>query len=143
MFVQAGEECSHFLDGRVKHDAKWNVYEKMQWCTDTIDYVTCASQHLLHCNISTVKSDADQLQAFIDYVTKSSNLHCPGGIEGCDRAVNDVRCRLGMRYFLGEYDDSERNGAGVRTSVWQLSCFLLALNFFALSTASQHLVSFF
>ena len=76
----------------------------MQWCRDTIDYVTCANQFLLNCNISSLKNEADQLQSFIDYVTKSANVHCPGGISGCENNTNDVRCRLGIRYFIGEYN---------------------------------------
>jgi hypothetical protein len=78
------------------------VYEKMQWCRDSIDYVNCANQFLLYCNISSVRLDADQLQSFIDYVTKSANVHCPGGISGCENNTNDIRCKLGIRYFLGE-----------------------------------------
>jgi hypothetical protein len=74
----------------------------MQWCRDTIDYVTCSNQLLMSCNISTQKTEADQLQSFIDYITKQSNLHCPGGINGCDTNTNDVRCRLGVRYFMGD-----------------------------------------
>lgn len=76
----------------------------MQWCRDTIDYVTCSNQYLLNCNISLIRNEADQLQSFIDYVTKSANVHCPGGITGCENNTNDVRCRLGLRYFLGEYN---------------------------------------
>ena len=82
----------------------------MQWCRDTIDYVNCANQYLLNCNISSLKNEADQLQSFIDYITKSSNVHCPGGIIGCENNTNDVRCRLGLRYFMGETAFKE-NGA--------------------------------
>jgi hypothetical protein len=78
----------------------------MQWCRDTIDYVRCATQFLINCNMSTQKVEADQLQTFIDYITKSSNVHCPGGISGCEESTNDVRCRLGIRYFLGEYNNN-------------------------------------
>lgn len=99
---KASEECNPILDGRVKFEEEWNVYDKMQWCRDTIDYVTCANQYLLNCNISSLRTEADQLQQFIDFVTKSANVHCPGGITGCENNTNDVRCRLGMRYFLGE-----------------------------------------
>lgn len=102
--LKAGEECSHYLDGRVKFEEAWNVYDKMQWCRDTIDYVNCANQFLLNCNISSLKNEADQLQSFIDYVTKSSNVHCPGGINGCEDNTNDIRCRLGIRYFIGEFN---------------------------------------
>jgi hypothetical protein len=99
------------LDGRVKYDEAWNVYDKMQWCRDTIDYVNCATQYLLNCNISTIKDDADELQSFIDFVTKSSNVHCPGGINGCENNMNDVRCRLGIRYFMGESAFKESHSA--------------------------------
>ena len=75
----------------------------MQWCRDTIDYVNCANQFLINCDITFVRGEADQLQSFIDYITKASNINCPGGIKGCENTVGDMRCILGMRYFLGEY----------------------------------------
>lgn len=85
-------------------EESWNVYDKMEWCRDAIDYVNCATQFLINCNISNLKEDADQLQSFIDFVTKSANVHCPGGIKGCEDTVNDIRCKLGIRYFIGEYN---------------------------------------
>ena len=102
--MKAGEECSSFLDGRAKFEQTWNVYEKMQWCRDAIDYVTCSNQYFLNCNISAKRTEADQLQSFIDYVTKSANINCPGGITGCEMNSNDIRCRLGIRYFNGEFN---------------------------------------
>ena len=75
----------------------------MQWCRDTIDYVNCAEQFLIGCDITYVRNEADQLQSFIDYITKASNINCPGGIKGCENTTNDMRCILGVRYFLGEY----------------------------------------
>ena len=96
----------------------------MQWCRDTIDYVNCANQYLLYCNISSVKHDADQLQSFIDYITKSSNVHCPGGINGCESNTNDIRCKLGIRYFLG---DMNTNGASAKTAG---ICFRLLVGYF-------------
>ncbi|RNA20113.1 hypothetical protein BpHYR1_010128 [Brachionus plicatilis] len=104
---KAGEECTHYLDGRVIFEESWNVYDKMEWCRDAIDYVNCATQFLINCNISNLKEDADQLQSFIDFVTKSANVHCPGGIKGCEDNINDVRCKLGIRYFIGEYNLSD------------------------------------
>ncbi len=99
--MKASEECRHYLEGRIKFEKSWNVYDKMQWCRDTIDYVSCSNHLLMSCNISSQKTEADQLQSFIDYITKQSNLNCPGGINGCDTNTNDVRCRLGVRYFMG------------------------------------------
>jgi hypothetical protein len=154
--LKAGEECSKFLDGnyqflffstkslsnksdfliknslkqikkgRVKFEEIWNVYEKMQWCRDTIDYVNCANQYLLYCNISSVKNDADQLQSFIDYITKSSNVHCPGGINGCDNNTNDIRCKLGIRYFMGEINNNN-TATTSRIFFSQLVSFLFTL----------------
>lgn len=101
---QAGEQCNSFLEGRVQWDNNWNVYDKMQWCRDTIDYVNCAEQFLINCDITFVRNEADQLQSFIDYITKLSNINCPGGIKGCENSTGDMRCILGVRYFTGEYN---------------------------------------
>jgi hypothetical protein len=100
----------------------------MQWCRDTIDYVNCANQYLLNCNISTLRNEADQLQSFIDFVTKSSNVHCPGGIQGCEETTNDVRCRLGIRYFIGDYN--EKNSANSNNQIKFKIFNYFILNFF-------------
>ena len=91
----------------------------MEWCRDAIDYVNCATQFLNNCNISNLKEDADQLQSFIDFVTKSANIHCPGGIKGCEDNLNDVRCKLGIRYFIGEYNLNSSNN-----KIWTKKNFL-------------------
>jgi hypothetical protein len=96
----------------------------MQWCRDTIDYVTCSTQYLVNCNISMQRTEAEQLQSFIDYITKSSNVHCPGGISGCDNNTNDVRCRLGIRYFMGEYNTNNRDVMSSIPNIY-LNIFLL------------------
>ena len=127
ILLKAGEECSPILDGRVKFEEEWNVYDKMQWCRDTIDYVTCSNQYLTNCNISLMRNEADQLQSFIDYVTKSANVHCPGGITGCDNNTNDVRCRLGIRYFLGEYNLNGSHLSNFKCQSHVFVVFLLSL----------------
>lgn len=102
----------------------------MQWCRDTIDYVNCANQYLLNCNISSLKNEADQLQSFIDYVTKSSNVHCPGGINGCEDNTNDIRCRLGIRYFIGEFNTNRASKTKLTTTVVSLLVTSFSVLFF-------------
>jgi hypothetical protein len=72
---RVSDTCSYLLDGKVKFEEEWTMYDKMQWCRDAIDYVACSSQFLLNCNVSTMRYDADQLQNFIDYITKSANIY--------------------------------------------------------------------
>lgn len=104
------------------------MYDKMQWCRDTIDYVNCAEQFLINCDITFVRNEADQLQSFIDYITKLSNINCPGGIKGCENSTGDMRCILGVRYFTGEYNF---NGAETRSKSSQLllMCSLMVYSF--------------
>jgi hypothetical protein len=100
----------------------------MQWCRDSIDYVNCANQYLLYCNISSVRNDADQLQSFIDYVTKSANVRCPGGISGCENNTNDIRCKLGIRYFMGEANQNAGSkSSGFINSKWTLLFVLIGV----------------
>jgi hypothetical protein len=83
---KVSDTCSYLLDGKVKFEENWTMYEKMQWCRDAIDYVSCSSQFLLNCNASTMRYEADQLHNFIDYVTKSANIYCPGRNDFVSRA---------------------------------------------------------
>jgi hypothetical protein len=37
----------------------------------------------------------------MDYIEKSANRECPGGLYGCAiNADSDMRCRVGAKYFL-------------------------------------------
>lgn len=61
----------------------------------------------------------------MDFVEKSANRECPGGLYGC--AVNgesDMRCRIGAKYFLDKNTLTDR-GILTRTGSIHLIYFLL------------------
>ncbi|CAF0795422.1 unnamed protein product [Didymodactylos carnosus] len=93
---EAGTRCGKFLENRVRFETTWNIYEKAQWCKDTLDYYQCANRYITNCSIVEVKEDVDQLTTFMDYIEKSANRECPGGLFGCDINMHDVRCRIGV-----------------------------------------------
>ena len=89
------------IENRVHFDSQWSVYEKAKWCKDTYDYYVCALAHVTNCSTIPVMGEIAQLTLFMDFVEKSANRECPGGLYGC--AVNgnsDMRCRAGAKYFL-------------------------------------------
>lgn len=89
------------IENRVHFDMQWSIYEKAKWCKDTYDYYTCALSHITNCSTRPIKTDITQLTLFMDFIEKSANRECPGGLYGC--AVNgnsDMRCRAGAKYFL-------------------------------------------
>lgn len=56
-----------------------------------------------------VIADITQLTLFMDFIEKSANRECPGGLYGC--AVNgetDMRCRIGAKYFLDKNTLTDR-----------------------------------
>jgi len=41
------------------------------------------------------------MTVFLDYIEKSANRECPGGLFGCtDKSANDTRCQDRISYFL-------------------------------------------
>jgi len=99
--VEKVRECSSLIENRVHFDVQWTVYEKAKWCKDTYDYYTCALSHITNCTTIPVAADVVQLTLFMNFIEKTANRECPGGLYGC--AVNadrDMRCRAGVKYFL-------------------------------------------
>lgn len=104
------------IEHRVHFEPQWSVYEKAKWCKDTYDYYTCALSYITNCTTLPVAGDIAQLTFFMDFIEKSANRECPGGLYGC--AVNghsDMRCRVGAKYFL------DKNALTDKTMKCQLS----------------------
>jgi hypothetical protein len=41
------------------------------------------------------------MTVFLDYIEKSANRECPGGLFGCqDKSANDTHCQDRISYFL-------------------------------------------
>ncbi len=112
-----GKECSPIIENRVHFEAQWSIYEKAKWCKDTYDYYTCALAHITNCSTSPVVSDITQLNLFMDFIEKSANRECPGGLYGCAvNANSDMRCRVGAKYFLDKNAFTDRAIVQSRTS---------------------------
>jgi hypothetical protein len=68
----------------------------------------------------------------MDYIEKSANRECPGGLYGC--AVNgnrDIRCRAGAKYFL---DKNALTDQGIKRQISSIIvlfiffCFIIRLS---------------
>ena len=89
------------IENRVRFDRRWSAQEKAKWCKDAYEYHTCANSYISNCTITPVAADVAQMTVFLDYIEKSANRECPGGLFGCtDRSSNDTRCRDRISYFL-------------------------------------------
>jgi hypothetical protein len=63
----------------------------------------------------------------LDFIEKSANRECPGGLYGC--AVNgdsDMRCRAGVKYFL------DKNTLADQAIIQQISPITVLFIFFCL-----------
>lgn len=117
------------IENRVHFDAQWSVYEKAKWCKDTFDYYTCALAHITNCTALPVVADITQLTLFMDFIEKSANRECPGGLYGCAvNAESDMRCRVGVTYFLDKSALVDRAALRARSTTLLL-LFLLIYSF--------------
>jgi hypothetical protein len=68
------------------------------------------------------------MTVFLDYIEKSANRECPGGLFGCtDKSDNDPRCQDRISYFL------EKNALSNQTIRKKISLKILLFIFFILS----------
>ena len=109
---QAGEKCSPLIENRVRFNRRWSAQEKAKWCKDTYEYHTCATNYVINCTIGPVAADVAQLNVFLDYIEKSANRECPGGLYGCTgKSTNDTHCQDRVSYFL------EKNALANHTTI--------------------------
>jgi hypothetical protein len=78
------------------------------------------------------------MTVFLDYIEKSANRECPGGLFGCtDKSTNDTRCQDRISYFL------EKNALSNRTTIMQVSPLTLFCIVFILSFVQIKNIYFF
>ncbi|CAF0816726.1 unnamed protein product [Adineta steineri] len=122
---KAGRECSPIIENRVHFDSQWSVYEKAKWCKDTYDYYICALSYITNCTTISVATDIAQLTLFMDFIEKTANRECPGGLYGCAvNANSDMRCRAGAKYFLDKNALTDQAIIRQRSSLTLLIIFL-------------------
>lgn len=85
---------------------------------------------MTNCSTKPVRNDITQLTIFMDFIEKSANRECPGGLYGC--AVNgnsDMRCRAGAKYFLDKNafatDQSIKREMSSSLLIILIICFLI------------------
>ena len=104
----------------------------------------CALAYITNCSITPVASDVAQLTVFLDYIEKSANRECPGGLFGCANGKfdNKPRCIDRISFFL------EKNALTNQTITTQTSLltlfdiFLILLIDYWRKISSYSLVSF-
>ncbi|CAF3769194.1 unnamed protein product [Rotaria sordida] len=107
---KVGIECSPIIEHRVYFESQWSVYEKAEWCKDTYDYYICALSHITNCSTIPVVTDIAQLTLFMDFIEKSANRECPGGLYGCAvNADSDMRCRVENQKLTESENDTHKS----------------------------------
>ncbi|CAF3054207.1 unnamed protein product [Rotaria sp. Silwood2] len=129
---KAGKQCSPIIENRVRFDRRWSAQEKVKWCKDVYEYHTCALSYITNCTITPVAGDVAQLTVFLDYIEKSANRECPGGLFGCtEKSNDDSRCQDKISFFL------EKNALANETTMIQIS--RLTLHFVTTVFVDKHL----
>ena len=78
------------------------------------------------------------MTVFLDYIEKSANRECPGGLFGCtDKSDNDTSCQDRISYFL------EKNALYNQTVMIYNSPIILFFMFFILSLNQIRNICFF
>lgn len=70
------------------------------------------------------------MTVFLDYIEKSANRECPGGLYGCiDKSTNDIDCQDRIGYFL------EKNALSNQSNNTRISSiiFIFLLSFIQIS----------
>lgn len=125
LIIQAGKHCSPMIENRVRFDRRWSAQEKAKWCRDAYEYHTCAQTYITNCTITPVAADVAQMTVFLDYIEKSANRECPGGLFGCtDKSSNDTRCQDRISYFLDKNYLSNRALKGTISPVMIIWTFI-------------------
>ncbi len=105
----------------MRFDRRWSAQEKSKWCKDVYEYHTCALSCITNCTIAPVAADVAQMSVFLDYIEKSANRECPGGLYGCtDRSANDSHCQDRISYFL---EKNALSNQTIRTAIFPISLF--------------------
>jgi hypothetical protein len=68
----------------------------------------------------------------MDFIEKSANRECPGGLYGCAvNAESDMRCRVGPKYFL------DKNALTDRAIIQQTSPIVVLIIFLCFTIQSN------
>lgn len=114
------------IENRVRFDRRWSAHEKAKWCKDAYEYHTCAQSYITNCTITPVAADVAQMTVFLDYIEKSANRECPGGLFGCtDKSSNDTRCQDRISYFLDKNYLSNQSRRRTASSAIVIFIFIL------------------
>lgn len=63
----------------------------------------------MNCSATHVAAEITQLTVFLDYIEKSANRECPGGLAGCViPGSNNTSCIDRVAYFLEKNDMANR-----------------------------------
>ncbi|RMZ96915.1 hypothetical protein BpHYR1_044667 [Brachionus plicatilis] len=96
----------HNLMQNVQFNPNWSGVIKQKWCNSAGPYYTCLKKHMINCHAAIYQESVSYYEKIQKYIHSTSNINCPGGLEGCSVNSNDVRCKMGVKY--GETNDSLR-----------------------------------
>lgn len=116
------------VENRVRFNLRWTAQEKVQWCKDMTEYDRCVKSWIQNCSSKSMTNEMNQMLMFIDYVQKSANQQCPGGIAGCGHGFssNDSACLDPLSFFL-EQNLRFNHSDAIESNRFLVNFFLLLL----------------
>ncbi|CAF0896963.1 unnamed protein product [Brachionus calyciflorus] len=90
-------ECHNLLQN-VQFNPNWSGVLKQKWCNSAGPYHGCLKSHMINCNGAIYQESVSYYEKIQKYIHSTSNVNCPGGLEGCGVNANDVRCKMGVKY---------------------------------------------
>lgn len=90
-------DCHNLLPN-VQFNPNWSGILKQKWCNSAGPYYNCLKIHMVNCHAAIYQESVSYYEKIQKYIHSTSNINCPGGLEGCSVNSNDVRCKMGVKY---------------------------------------------
>lgn len=90
-------DCHHLMQN-VQFNTIWSGILKQKWCNSAGPYYNCLKIHMVNCHAAVYQESVSYYEKMQKYIHSTSNINCPGGLEGCSVNSNDVRCKMGVKY---------------------------------------------
>ena len=98
-------ECNKILNN-FHFNPLWNGMLKQKWCLSASAFFNCIQKNKKNCYGIQYQESLSYIEKLEKFIHSQSNINCPGGLEGCSVNINDVRCKMGVKY--GESNNAKR-----------------------------------
>jgi hypothetical protein len=121
---QIATSCQLIL-ANIHFNAGWNGVLKQRWCNSATSYHSCLKSSLVNCHGNQYAESIRYYESMLNYIHSQANINCPGGLEGCMINLNDVRCKMGVKF--GETNAAAERGPTSRLGKTPCLIFIISL----------------